>query len=385
VIFTSNTIMASTQTHTLPKTCKAAVLHEYGQDLQIESIPTPKPVYGAVVVKIESAPVYGPFKQTLTGKTTIFSYPTPFVPGGAAVARVVAVGPDATSLEPGQLVLTEYFIRARDSPDAVQFLRGASTMGNPHAIKLASDLQRNGSWAEYQVVSHENCHPLDEKRFLGSPADGGLGYTLSQLGLMVFQSICYSGMCDIGLKAGETIVILPATGVFGGCAVEIASAMGARVVAGGRNVEALKKLARTISNVKTFQLTGEVEADTAAITACYGPVDAYFDVSAPSMPNTNHISAGIGSLATYGRACMMGGQMTNIPINYGLCVLKSLTIKGRFMYERKHVRDLIKLAATGALKLGSIEVSEYRLEDWKEAMDVAADTHGWGKLVSITP
>jgi D-arabinose 1-dehydrogenase-like Zn-dependent alcohol dehydrogenase len=378
--------MTSTQTDSLPETCKAAVLYEYGQDLRIESIPTPKPVYGAVVIKVEASLVYGPWKRTIASKATIFSYPTPFVPGATAVGRVVAVGPDTTTLEIGQLVLTEYFIRARDDRDGVQFLRGGSTMGNPLAKKLALDLHRNGAWAEYQVVTHENCHPLDEKRFLGNPADGGLGYKVSQLGLMTFQSICYSGLCDLGLKAGETVVILPATGVFGGCAVEVASAMGARVIAGGRNVEALKKLAGMVSNVKTVQLTGDVEADTAAITECYGgPIDTYFDISSPEMPNMNHISSGLASLTTYGRACMMGGQRTNIPINYGVCVLKSLTIKGRFMYEREHVRDLIKLAATGALKLGSTEVSDFKLDDWKEALDVAEETHGWGKIVSICP
>jgi len=77
--------------------------------------------------------------------------------------------------------------------------------------------------------------------------------------------------------------------------------------------------------------------------------------------------------------------MTNIAINYGLCVLKSLTIKGRFMYEREHVHDLIKLAATGALKLGSTDVSDFKLEDWKKALDVAEETHDWGKIVSICP
>jgi len=91
----------------------------------------------------------------------------------------VAVGSDTTTLETGQLVLTEYFIRARDDRDGVQFLRGGSTMGNPLAQKLALDLHRNGAWAEYQLVTHENCHPLDEKRFLGNPADGGLGYKVS--------------------------------------------------------------------------------------------------------------------------------------------------------------------------------------------------------------
>jgi threonine dehydrogenase-like Zn-dependent dehydrogenase len=186
-------------------------------------------------------------------------------------------------------------------------------------------------------------------------------------------------------KPARTIVILPATGVFGGCAVEVASAMGGRVVAGGRNVNALQKLAESVPNVKTVQLTGDVEADTAAITQCYGPVDAYMDISSPMMPNTKHISAGLASLTTYGRASIRGGLRVGIPINYTLCVIKSLTLKGRFMYDREAVRSFIKLAATGALKLGRIEVAEFKLEDWKEALDVAADTHAWGKLVTIVP
>src|ERR1700761_3710346 len=129
--------MNSTQTNSLPETCKAAVLYEYGQDLRIESIPTPKPVYGAVVIRVETALVYGPCKRSIASKTSVFTYPTPFVAGSIAVGRVVAIGPDTTTLEPGQLVLAEYFIRARDNPDGVQFLRCASTMGNPGAKKLA--------------------------------------------------------------------------------------------------------------------------------------------------------------------------------------------------------------------------------------------------------
>jgi len=55
------------------------------------------------------------------------------------------------------------------------------------------------------------------------------------------------------------------------------------------------------------------------------------------------------------------------------------------MYEREHVRDLIKLAATGALKLGSTNVSDFKLENWKKVLDIAEETHGWGKGVSICP
>lgn len=370
----------------LPETCKAIVLHKWGDEMQVGSIPTPQPVHGTVVIKVEAAPIYGTWKEVLSGKIPLFTYPTPFVPGGQAVGRVAAIGPDTTTLEVGQLVVTDYFIRARDNPDGVQFLRCGTTFGDAAAEKLASGVYRHGSYAEYQLVAHENCHVLDEALFLGEPADSGLGYTIPHLGWLSFQAICYSGLRDIDLKAGETIVILPATGVFGGAAVEVASAMGARVIAGGRNANALQKLADAIPNVKTVQLTGDVKADITAIQRFHGPVDTYLDLSAAAMPNTLHIEAGLGALATDGRASMMGGQGVNIPINYGLCVIKSLTLKGRFMYGPSTMRDLIKLAATGALKPGRIDVSaKFELDEWKDAFDAAGESHRWGTLVNLMP
>lgn len=174
--------MSGSQINSLPKTCKGALFYEFGQDLRTESFPTPQPVYGTVVIKIEAAPIYGLWKKALAVKNPLISYPTLFVPGGPAVGRVAAVGPDTTTLQPGQLVLAEYFVQARDDPVGVQFVRGGRVMGDGRANKLAEDLYRHGAMAEYQIVAHENCHPLDEKLFLGSPSDGGLGYKLPQLG-----------------------------------------------------------------------------------------------------------------------------------------------------------------------------------------------------------
>src|SRR2546430_11719700 len=58
-----------------------------------------------------------PPRSTLFPYTTLFrsiyngtrkySYPTPLVTGSSAVGRVAAVGPDATTLVPGQLVFVE--------------------------------------------------------------------------------------------------------------------------------------------------------------------------------------------------------------------------------------------------------------------------------------
>jgi NADPH:quinone reductase-like Zn-dependent oxidoreductase len=88
---------------------------------------------------------------------------------------------------------------------------------------------RDWTYAEYAKVPLENCFPLDEARLLGSVETGGLGYSLENLTQIPRLLVPHGGLADIKLQAGETIIIAPATGMFGGRAVEVALAMGAKV------------------------------------------------------------------------------------------------------------------------------------------------------------
>lgn len=51
--------------------------------------------------------------------------------------------------------------------------------------------------------------------------------------------IAWGGLLDINLRAGQTIVVAPATGRFGTAAVDLALAMSARAMAMGRNMDIL--------------------------------------------------------------------------------------------------------------------------------------------------
>ena len=59
------------------------------------------------------------------------------------------------------------------------------------------------------------------------------------------------------------------------------------------------------------------------------------------------------------------------------------------MYEREDVRGVIKLAETGVLKFGESggaeTVGRYPLEEWEEAVDIAAKNPGVGKTVLLIP
>lgn len=138
----------------------------------------------------------------------------------------------------------------------------------------------DSTYAEYAKVPLENVYALDEERLLGDSAKGGLGYTVEDLPYMYRLLVPFGGFRDVDLKVGETILIGPATGPYGTAAVSLALALGANVVAMGRNGQVLEKLAATSERVKTVQLTGDVKTDTAAIKQ-HGPIDVFFD-SSPS-------------------------------------------------------------------------------------------------------
>ena len=123
---------------------------------------------------------------------------------------------------------------------------------------------RNAAFAEYARAPLENYWTLNEKVLCGNPAEGNLGYTVPELTYLTIQVVTYGGLRVIDLKPGETVIIAPATGGVSGAAVGVALAMGATVIAVGRNVEKLKKLQATFPNIKIVQLRGNVEEDTAA-------------------------------------------------------------------------------------------------------------------------
>jgi NADPH:quinone reductase-like Zn-dependent oxidoreductase len=130
---------------------------------------------------------------------------------------------------------------------------------------------KDATYAEYAKVPVENCHLLNESLLLGK-----LGCAIEDIADISRLVVPYGGLRDIDIKAGETVIIAPATGPFGSAAVTVALAMGARVIAMGRNLSILQRFAASHSRVDIVQITRGVVADTATLQQ-FGVVDGYFD------------------------------------------------------------------------------------------------------------
>ncbi|KAA8570099.1 hypothetical protein MFRU_005g02410 [Monilinia fructicola] len=365
---------------------RALVLNSKAEPLSLETVPIPTAGPGSVVVRILGTSVL-PYLRSILDGSLPYPMALPIIPGGSSIGRVESAGPDTVSLEPGQLVYCDITVRARDNPD-MAILMGLH--GGP-SMKLMLGEWRNGTFAEYAKFPTENVFALDESILCGK-----FGYNTDDLCAISSSLVPFGGLSDINLLPGETVIVAPATGRFGGSAVMVALAMGATVVACGRNEDALTAFRKTYGHTEklaTVVLTGKLETDTQAMVAASGNggkgADAYIDFSPNAAANSTHIAAAMAALKPFGRAAFMGGIFGNIQINYISLMMKSLRIQGRFMYDREMVVRMIKMIEKGNLKMGGDAgvrtIGKYGLDRIDEAMEIAKNETGWGRQVLLIP
>ncbi|KAI4212590.1 MAG: hypothetical protein LQ351_004662 [Letrouitia transgressa] len=374
-------------TESLPETHRALVLKSRDEPLVVEIRPLPQLTSGSAIVRNLNVKLVSYSREVWSGKRP-YPFPTPMVPGGNCVARIAVVGPDATTLKKGQLVFVHNFIAGRDNPDEL-CLFGFTSGFSPGSNSMFENEWRDSTLAEYSRVPLENCIPLDETRLLGSSQQGGLGYTIDDLGYLQVPLVAYGGLIDIDLKPGETIVITPATGQFGGSAVQVALAMGAgTIVAMGRNEEALKRVGSLDpTRIKTLKMTGNWETELEALKT-FGPIDAFFDISPPMAKDSSHYKSCISSLRRNGRVSLMGG-LGDLTVPAWAMVFGSLQLKAKWMYNRTDIVGFMRLVHGGLLKLGPSGGNEitgkFGLEQWSEAFDMAAEKARMGQMTLIIP
>ncbi|KAI0521892.1 GroES-like protein [Xylaria bambusicola] len=344
-------------------------------------IPTAIP--GTAVVRVLAAAIGPGHGYLATHEVPGFSFPVPSVYGSNAVGRVVSVGSDAVSIKEGQLVAIDPFTTARDDSNA-EIIVGLMDSGEKKAQKLARDTWRDGCWQSHAVVPLENTVPLDEDVLVGKH-----GYTVEELSIILRFGVAYGAISNVDIKAGETVIVGPATGQFSGAVVEIVSALGARVIALGRNQATLATLQSKIPRVETVVVTGDVEKDAQSIQA-FGQADAFIDCTPHTVHSQpSHIQSAVLSLRKRGRIGLMGAMFANISLPYSYMILNSLQVKAKWMYTREEIRRLVKMIEVGTLKIGKEAghrvYGKFKLEEYEKAFEAAHTHSGWGALVVFTP
>ena len=262
--------------------------------------------------------------------------------------------------------------------------------GNEEVDKAAKSGTLKTCCASDACVSLENIYPLNEDVLVSK-----LGYSFAELALINDASIAAAAnFGPLETKPGDTVIIAPSRGHFGGIAVQVALAMGSRVIAAGRNPEALARLTTTFKatgRIATVQLTGDPNTDTAALKLEAGGdgqgADAYVDWSPPQAPGS-HIPSCIKALRFNGKCAFMGAVLANVEVPYVHMVLNNIRVQGRYMYTREMMGQVVKMVEADVLRLGRRGFGGFELKGFKigefERM-VEAEEARWGRITVLEP
>ena len=390
-LHTSTAIEATKHPQTSNKmaTMKAVIVESHSEPIRLKDVAIPTPTNGEVVVKVLVLYLL-PYTKSIIDGSLGYPVPLPFTPGGSCIGRVHAVGVDSTVFKDGQLVFCDPTIQARDDATA-QFLMGINEGVTDGSRHLMREVYRYGSLADFVKMPLENVHLLDEEALLGPD-----GFALTDLPQLQACMIPFGGLSAAGVKVGDTVIVAPATGKFGGSAVMVALAMGARVVALGRSEDNLARLKKSFPHpgLLTVKVGGNETGDTEAIMKVLKgkAADAYIDftpgAAAAGGKTPTHIATCIHALKRGGTAILMGGIFGNIEIPYMEILFKNISVKGNFMYGRDHVQQLLKMAETGHFKLlksAGLKTIAFKLDQIEEALEVASQNPGWSTNIAVTP
>jgi NADPH2:quinone reductase len=326
---------------------KALLSTRPGPPEQLELTETPDPVVGEgeVVIAVKAAGVNFPDALIIEDKYQ-FKPERPFAPGGEIAGVIESVGAGVTNVKVGQRVI--------------------GSLGW-------------GGFAEKVKVQAARVLPIPD----AMPFDEASAFILT-------YGTSYYALKDRGvLKAGETVLILGAAGGVGVAAIELAKAIGARVVG-------------AVSSEEKAEFAKACGADA---TVVYPP-GAFAKEQAKALSDAFKQATGGGADVIYDavggdycepalRAMNWGGRYLVIgfpagipapPLN--LTLLKSSSIVGVFWgasvarepeLHKGNVRDLFTLYAEGKIKPRIS--ARYPLADGGKAIRALMDRTATGKLV----
>ena len=309
--------------------------------LKWKEIPTPAPRAGEVRVAIRAASLNFPDLLIVQNKYQM-KPPLPFVPGSEYAGVIDAVGDGVADLKPG---------------DAVAAFGGTGGFGT-HAIVKAS---------------------------LVLPLPTDFAFDDASAFVLTYGTTHHALLDRAALKAGETVLILGAAGGVGTAAIQIAKAVGARVIAAASSDEKCALCTQLGADATINYATSNIRDQIKALTDGKGP-DVVYD------PVGGELAEPVfRSIAWRGRYLVVGFAQGGIPaLPWNLALLKGASVVGVFWGEfarrepqanAKALAELARWYAQGKVK----PVIDQRLpmEQLPKAFEIMASRRVRGKLVMI--
>jgi NADPH:quinone reductase len=315
--------------------------------LELKDAPDPVAGEGEVVIAVKAAGVNFPDVLIIEDKYQ-FKPERPFAPGGEVAGVIESVGAGVTHLKPGQRVI------------------GSVGWGG-FAEKVKAQAGR--------IMPIPDAMPFDEASAF----------------ILTYGTSYYALKDRAALKPGETVLVLGAAGGVGVAAVELAKAMGARVIAAVSSEEkAAFARAAGADDAVIYPASGMSKQQSKDLAeafkkACGGGADVCYDAV-----GGDYCEPALRAMNWNGRYLVIGfpAGIPAPPLN--LTLLKSSSIVGVFWgasvarepkLHEENARELFKLYAEGKIRP---RVSQrFPLREGGKAIRALMDRTAQGKLVVV--
>jgi len=315
--------------------------HGLPETLAVEDVPDPVAGRGQVVVRIAAAGANFPDALIIQDKYQL-KPPLPFIPGAEMSGVVEAVG-----------------------EGVARFRRGDAVCG----------VVGVGAFAERIAVDAGRLLPVPA----GAPMDVAAAFVLA-------YATSHHALADrAALRAGETLLVLGASGGVGLAAVEIGKVLGARVVAAASSEEKLDVCRAHGADAGIVYKATDFREQIRSAVGVDGPDVIYDPVGG------DYAEPALRSLRWRGRYLVIGfanGEIPRLPLN--LPLLKGCSIVGvywgRFATEEPDAGAAAVRELFGWLRDGKVkpEISaRYALADAARAIRAMMDRRVVGKIVIV--
>ena len=320
---------------------RALVCNAYGppESLVIEQRDDPDAGRGQIVVDVAAAGINFPDVLVIAGTYQVKT-PTPFVPGNEAAGIVSSIGPDTSLFAVGDKVIVT---------------------------------SRGDAFAEKCVAEESTTMPLPD----GLNFEQGAGFAVT------YGTSYHALKQRAQLQAGETVLVLGAAGGVGITAVEIAKAMGARVIAAASSEEKLEFAAAAGADETINYSEVPLKETVKALTDGNG-VDVVYDPVGGELADQ-----AFRATAWHGRYLVVGFASGDIPkFQANIALLKEASIVGVWWgtwaaknpkLQMQNVKEMEQLIAAG--KLTPRVTESYAFDDYVEAFKSITERRARGKVV----
>lgn len=289
---------------------KAAYIEQTGppENIVFGTLPKPKPGNGQALVKVKAVAV-NPVDTYIRAGAYPMDLPRPFIVGCDLAGVVEAVG-----------------------PGAAKYRKGDRVWGSNQGA-----WGRQGTFAEYAAIDECWLYPTPEEVSDQDAAATALVGITAHLGL--FR--------EAQLKSGESVFVGGGAGGVGSCVIQMARAVGARVLAVAGNSQRVQDCRQLGANAAVNYKTDDLDAALEE----FGPINVWFETR-----RQQDFDQAAGHLAMRGRIVVMAGRQSRPKFPVGPFYAKDAKLFGFSMFnapaeeQRKCAAEINRWLAKGKLR-----------------------------------